>query len=119
MPKATVPLGATPSFSKPAGFGNNAGGGFGKADDEEEEEGVRDNPVVIGVSVLALLVACWFCYQIFETDQILGRVLNDARFFGEPAIPGADASAGDSYAADEDTSADEEEDTSSDEEEEE
>lgn len=119
MPKATVPLGAAPSFSKPAGFGNNAGGGFGKADEEEEEEGSRNNPVVLGACVLALLVACWFCYQIFQTDQILGRALNEARFFGEPSVPGADVSVSDDYSADEDTASDEEEDSSADEEEEE
>lgn len=117
MPRATVPLGSTSSFSKPAGFGNNAGGGFGKADEEDDEEEVGNNPIVLGACVLAVLVACWFCYQIFQTDQILGRALNEARFFGEPSIPGADASAGDDYASEDDSAADDEEDTSAGEEE--
>lgn len=119
MPKATVPLGSTPSFSKPAGFGNSAGGGFGKADDEDDEEETRNNPIVMGACVLAVLVACWFCYQIFQTDQILGRALNEARFFGEPSIPGADVSSADDYASEDEPTPDEPEDTAADEEEEE
>ncbi len=107
MPKATVPLSPKGAATKPTGFTKPAG--FGKVA-EPEEEPARPSPVVLTFSIIALLVAGWFVFAQYQTDQLIGRMLNSQRIFGTPTVEGSAASAGSSssdYASD-DSSYDEE-----------
>lgn len=107
MPKATIPLSAKGAATKPTGFTKPAG--FGKVA-EPEEEPARPSPVVLTFSIIALLVAGWFVFAQYQTDQLIGRMLNAQRVFGTPKADDASASSGDmssDYASD-DSSYDEE-----------
>lgn len=107
MPKATVPLSPKGAATKPTGFTKPAG--FGKVA-EPEEEPARPSPVILTFSIIALLVAGWFVFAQYQTDQLIGRMLNSQRIFGTPTVEGSSGSSGASssdYASD-DSSYDEE-----------
>ena len=97
MPKATVPLSPKGAATKPTGFTKPAG--FGKVA-EPEEEPARPGPVVLTFSIIALLVAGWFVFAQYQTDQLIGRMLNSQRIFGTPTVEGSAASAGSSSSDD-------------------
>lgn len=106
MPKATVPVGHSGMApTKPAGFGKPTG--FGKVV-EAEDEPARPSPLILTLSVLALLLSGWFVFAQYQTDQMLGRMLDRERMFGTPeAKGGSSSSSSSSDYSDEDGSYDE------------
>lgn len=106
MPTATAPLGK-PAAAKTAGFVkpglSRQTGAPKEVDEEEESPGLQ--PVHLGISVLALILAALFTYMTYSTDQTPKRVSDADYFFGQPKA--TDVGSG-SY-----TSADDDEDSGS------
>lgn len=101
MPAATAPLGKPSAASKPTGFTKPAGlsrqtGSAEKSDGEEEEGEKQLQPVHIGISAVALLLALLFMWTVYKGDQVPNRVSD--YLFGQPTQ--ADASAPSDYASD-------------------
>ena len=135
MPSATVPMGKpapaaskaatkqpAPGFIKPAGLSRQTVSN--KVEDEEEVE-TGPQPVQLGISIAATLVALLFAYTAYSADHTPNRVSD--YLFPEPQAAEGSGNDGGEFSTssdDEETSADssgeeEEEGESSDEEEEE
>lgn len=104
MPAATSPLGKKPAGAKPTGFTKPAGlsrqTAPAKTEEDEAEKGPQ--PVHIGISAVALILAGLFAWMVYKGDQTPNRVSD--YIFGQPQA-GADASGtGDDYDSDEDES---------------
>ena len=111
MPTATAPLGK-PSATKPTGFTKPAGLSRQttiKKDVEEEEETSSLQPVHIGISAVALILAALFMWTVYNGDQTPNRT--SEYLFGQPTAEGADVAVD----SDEDASEGEEEEEESDE----
>lgn len=84
MPTATAPLGkpgaAKTASIKPAGLSRQNAAKNEAAEEEEEEQGLQ--PVHLGVAVVALLLAGFFLFTTYKTDQTPNRV--SEYLFGKP-----------------------------------
>lgn len=94
MPAATAPLGK-PAASKPTGFTKPAGlsrqTASAKDTAAEEEEAPGLQPVHLGISVVALLLAGLFAFTAYTADQTPNRV--SEYLFGDPGASDASSSA--------------------------
>lgn len=83
MPAATSPLGK-PTASKPTGFTKPAGLSrqTAAAKEEEEEESPGLQPIHLGISIVALILAALFAFTTYQADQTPNRV--SPYLLGEP-----------------------------------
>lgn len=93
MPTATAPLGK-PAAAKPTGFTKPAGlsrqtPAAVKKDIVEEEETPGLQPVHIGISAVALILAALFMWTVYDGDQTPNRT--SEYLFGAPGAEEQDA----------------------------
>lgn len=100
-------MGKPAGFTKPAGLSRQTASNA--VDEEEEEVGLQ--PVHIGLSAVALLIALLFCWQTYSADQTPNRTSD--YFFGTPSVSDSSGSS-DSSASSEDSEASDEGDSSED-----
>ena len=121
MPAATAPLGKPSTatkptgFTKPAGLSRQTGAAKNEAEDEETEPQLQ--PVHIGISAVALLLALLFAWTVYQGDQVPNRTSD--YLFGQPAAADDSATSASDTSVDSADDDDEDEDSGSDDEEEE
>lgn len=92
MPAATAPLGKptaskpTTGFTKPAGLSRQTASGTSTKETttvDEEEENTGLQPIHLGVSIVAALLAALFLFTTYTGDQTPNRVSD--YLFGKPS----------------------------------
>ena len=105
MPAATAPLGKPSEAAKPAAPGAKPAAPAAsdtpqRTDDEEEEETPGLQPVHLGISVVALLIAALFLYTTYTADQTPNRT--SEYLFGTPKTEDSSYSSSDYSSSDDD-----------------